>query len=103
MGGESTQIAYQFAARRPGDAVDLAADLFCRSFLSFGAKEAQLRFEAFLLSNREAFRDAADSRADRLHVPNPCNHRGFLARSPAYPALPHEGTGNVPAKRPAHA
>ena len=113
LGGESTQIAYQFARRRPGDAVDFHSDLFCHSFLSFGAKEAQFRFESFLLSNREAFRDAADSRENRLHVPNPCNHRGYLASAPNYPDLTHEGTGNVmnetpsevvrPLRRPADA
>lgn len=75
--------------------MDFARDLFAHSFLSFGAQEARLRLERFLLSNREALRDAADSRADRTHVPNPCAHRGFLGETPGYPALPHEGTGSV--------
>ena len=75
--------------------MDIKNDLFAKSFLSFGAKEAQFRFENYLLSNREAFRDATDHRSNRLHVPNPCTNVGYIGNSPVYEGLFHEGTGNV--------
>ena len=43
LGGESTQIAYQHVSRSAGEPVDFAHDIFSKSFLSFGAKEAQFR------------------------------------------------------------
>ena len=95
LGGESTQVAYQYRKHPAGDLVDIKNDLFAKSFLSFGAKEAQFRFENYLLSNREAFRDATDHRSNRLHVPNPCNNVGYIGNSPVYEGLFHEGTGNV--------
>lgn len=69
LGGESTQIAYQYRSQREGESVDIQHDLFSKSFLSFGAKEAQFRFENYILSNREAFRDENDNRQNRL----PCS------------------------------
>ena len=95
LGGESTQVAYQYRKHPAGDLVDIKNDLFAKSFLSFGAKEAQFRFENYLLSNREAFRDATDHRSNRLHVPNPCNNVGYIGNSPVYEGLFHEGTGNL--------
>ena len=95
LGGESTQIAYQYRSQREGESVDIQHDLFSKSFLSFGAKEAQFRFENYILSNREAFRDENDNRQNRLHVPNPCNNVGVIGDSKVYEGLYHEGTGTV--------
>lgn len=96
MGGESTQVAYQYKRRSSGDSVDISDDLFSKSFLSFGAKEAQFRYENYLFSNREIFRGESDfPHQNSLHVPNPCNHGGLLGSSPVYEGLVHEGTGNV--------
>ena len=95
LGGESTQIAYQYRSQREGESVDIQHDLFSKSFLSFGAKEAQFRFENYILSNREAFRDENDNRQNRLHVPNPCNNVGVIGDSKVYEGLYHEGTGNL--------
>ena len=95
LGGESTQIAYQYRSQREGESVDIQQDLFSKSFLSFGAKEAQFRFENYILSNREAFRDENDNRQNQLHVPNPCNNVGVIGDSRVYEGLYHEGTGNV--------
>lgn len=94
LGGESTQIAYQYSKRREGEKINFDTDLFFHSFLSFGAKEAQFRYENYILSNREAFRDAPDSRSNRLHIPNPCNNEGLLESTTTYEDLVHEGTGN---------
>ena len=89
LGGESTQIAYQYRSQREGESVDIQHDLFSKSFLSFGAKEAQFRFENYILSNREAFRDENDNRQNRLHVPNPCNNVGVIGDSKVYEGLYH--------------
>lgn len=94
LGGESTQIAYQFVPNIPGQDIDFANEVFSKSFLSFGAKEAQFRFENYIMSNREVMRDSNDNRGNKLHVPNPCTNKGYLGKSSLY-ELVHEGTGSV--------
>lgn len=95
LGGESTQIAYQHVSRSSGESVDFAHDVFTKSFLSFGAKEAQFRYENYIMSNRAVLRAAIDSRSNKLNVPNPCSHPGLVGSSSIYEGLYHEGTGNV--------
>lgn len=95
LGGESTQIAYQFVPRNAGEEVDFAHDIFSKSFLSCGAKEAQFRFENYLMSNREVLRSSFDNRTNKLFVPNPCNNEGLVGTMSTYDDLFHEGTGNV--------
>ena len=95
LGGESTQIAYQHVSRSAGEPVYFAHDIFSKSFLSFGAKEAQFRYENYIMSNRAVLRAAIDSRTNKLNVPNPCSHPGLVGATPTYEGLYHEGTGNV--------
>ena len=95
LGGESTQIAYQFKTQQSGLAVNFVQDLYYKSFLSFGAKEAQFRYENYIMSNRAVLRDRDDSRSNKLFVPNPCNNVGLLSLSSVYEGLTHEGTGDV--------
>ena len=95
LGGESTQIAYQHVSRSAGEPVDFAHDIFSKSFLSFGAKEAQFRYENYIMSNRAVLRAALDARTNTLNGPNPCSHPGLVGATPTYEGLYHEGTGNV--------
>ena len=94
LGGESTQIAYQFVPHQSGNNIDFSKEIFSKSFLSFGAKEAQFRYENFILSNREVFRGSSDLH-NSLHISNPCNNKGLVGHTSVYEGLFHEGTGNV--------
>ena len=75
--------------------MNFSTDIFAKSFLSFGAKESQFRYENYILSNREVMRDSNDNRENKLHIPNPCNNEGLVSSSSVYEDLKHEGTGSV--------
>lgn len=99
LGGESTQIAYHSQGSwSPGDRVNLNRDVFCKSFLSFGAREAQFRLESFLLSSRglQYIKEyLSDSKLDFSRSrPNPCANAGFRTAHAHYENMVLIGSGN---------
>lgn len=89
LGGESTQIAYQHVPHTAGKDIDFVNEIFSKSFLSFGAKEAQFRYENYIMMHHQ--KNGGESQ----FVPNPCNHVGLIETTSVYGSMRHEGTGNV--------
>ena len=92
LGGESTQIAYQFIPHSAGKDIDFVNEIFSKSFLSFGAKETQFRYENYLMMHRK---DVLNNRGNSQMIPNPCNPVGLVEKTSVYSGKKHIGTGDV--------